>query len=79
MKLTLAEFSLYVVGAAFLLVLIIAMTSHYLHHRVEKRSLSRRVICRLCLNAFEDTSHLGIVDCPACGAANEKGRSRKLG
>jgi hypothetical protein len=79
MDLTLAEFSLYAVVGAFLAVPVIAMTSRYLHNRVEKRSLSHRVICRLCLNAFEDNSHVSIVDCPACGAANEKGRSRRLG
>ncbi|RYD17390.1 MAG: hypothetical protein EOP88_26815 [Verrucomicrobiaceae bacterium] len=79
MELTLAEFVFRVVLGAFVLVPFIAMISRYLHDRVEKRSLSHRVICRLCLHAFEDTSHVGTVDCPVCGAANEKGRSRRLG
>jgi protein-arginine kinase activator protein McsA len=78
MELTLADFVLYVVLGAFVAVVFLAMVSRYLHNRVEKRSLSHRVICRLCLHAFEDTSHVKNVSCPACGAANEKGRFCKL-
>lgn len=79
MELTLADFVFYVVLGAFVIVPIIATGSRLLHNRVEKRSLANRVICRLCLHAFEDTSHVNTVDCPLCGAVNEKGRSRKLG
>lgn len=79
MELTLADFVLYVVLASFLLVPAFAVISRTLHARVEKRALSNRVICRLCLHAFEDTSHVKTVDCPICGAVNEKGHSRRLG
>jgi hypothetical protein len=79
MELTLADFVLWVVLGSFILVPFIAVISRTLHARVEKRSLANRVICRLCLHAFEDTSHAGTVDCPVCGATNEKGRSRRLG
>ncbi|GAA5124412.1 hypothetical protein JIN84_12660 [Luteolibacter yonseiensis] len=79
MELTLADLVIYVTFGAFIVVVFIAMASRYLHNRLEKRSLSHRVICRLCLHAFEDTSHVKTVNCPVCGATNEKGRSRKLG
>ncbi|MEO5913132.1 MAG: hypothetical protein ABIS50_02790 [Luteolibacter sp.] len=79
MDLTLADFVLFVVLGSFALVPFFAVISRTLHNRVEKRSLANRVICRLCLHAFEDTSHVRTVDCPVCGATNEKGRSRKLG
>ena len=79
MELTLADFALYVVLGCFALVPIFAVVSRTLHGRTEKRSLAHRVICRLCLHAFEDTSHVRSVACPACGAVNEKGRSRRLG
>lgn len=79
MELTLADFVLFVVLASFVMVPAFAVISRTLHARVEKRSLANRVICRLCLQAFEDTSHVKMVDCPVCGAANEKGRSRRLG
>ena len=79
MELTLADFVLYVMLGSFALMLLVAVVSRTLHERVEKRSLANRVICRLCLHAFEDTSHVKTVHCPVCGAANEKGRSRRLG
>lgn len=79
MDLTLADFVLFVVLGSFALVPIFAVISRTLHNRVEKRALANRVICRLCLHAFEDNSHGRTVDCPVCGATNEKGRSRQLG
>lgn len=79
MELTLAEFVLWVLLGSSGLMLLFAVVSRTLHDRAERRSLANRVICRLCLHAFEDTSHVHAVDCPACGAANEKGRSRRLG
>ncbi len=79
MELTLADFVLYGVLGSFALVPIFAIISRTLHARTENRALAHRVICRLCLHAFEDRSHLATVDCPVCGARNEKGRSRKLG
>lgn len=79
MELTLADFVLYVLLGAFGLVPFFTVISRTLHARAEKRSLANRVICRLCLHAFEDVSHVKTVDCPICGAANEKGRSRRLG
>ncbi len=79
MELTLADFVLYVVLGCFVLVPVFAVISRALHNRTEKRSLANRVICRLCLHAFEDSSHVRTVDCPVCGAVNEKGRSRRLG
>lgn len=79
MDLTTAEFVLYALLAAAAMVLCTTLISRTLHARNERRSLANRVICRLCLFAFEDTSHVGTVDCPICGAANEKGRSRRLG
>lgn len=79
MDLTLGNFVLLVLLGSFGLMLSFAVGSRWLHARAERRSLANRVICRLCLHAFEDTSHVGSVDCPICGATNEKGRSRRLG
>lgn len=79
MELTLAKFVLLVLLGSFALVPILAVISRTMHLRKERRSLTNRVICRLCLHAFEDTSHVNTVDCPVCGAVNEKGRSRRLG
>jgi hypothetical protein len=79
MELTLADFVLFVVFGTGFLVLLFTMISRTLHARSEARSLAQRVICRLCLHAFEDHGHGKTVLCPQCGAANEKGRGRRLG
>lgn len=79
MELTLADFVLLVVFGACVVVLAFTFVSRTLHARAESRSLARRVVCRLCLHAFESQESAGIVSCPACGAANEKGRGRRLG
>ncbi|MFT4177818.1 MAG: hypothetical protein QM627_14370 [Luteolibacter sp.] len=79
MDLTLTDFVLFVLFGSCGLVLFWTIASRTLHAHGESHSLARRVICRLCLHAFEDTSHSRIVNCPCCGAANEKGRSRRLG
>jgi Zn finger protein HypA/HybF involved in hydrogenase expression len=79
MDLTLADFVWFVLLGSSGLVVLLAVVSRSLHARSEARSQENRVICRLCLHAFEDHSHERIVNCPQCGAANEKGRSRRLG
>jgi len=79
MELTLADFVLFVVFGSCFLVLLFTTISRTLHARSEAHSLADRVICRLCLHVFEDHGHAKIVNCPHCGAANEKGRDRRLG
>lgn len=79
MELTLAEFILVVLLGSLGLIFVWAVLSRTLHAAVEKRGLARRVICRICLHAFEDEGSGKIVACPRCGAANERGRSRRLG
>lgn len=79
MDLTLADFVLTVVIGCFVLVILCATVSRFQHRKVEKQAIANRTVCRLCLFAFEDSSHVRTVHCPACGAINEKGRSRRLG
>ena len=79
MELSFADFVLLAVFGSCALVIFCTVVSRTLHARAESRSLARRVICRLCLHAFETTATGKIVACPACGAANEKGRGRRLG
>jgi predicted RNA-binding Zn-ribbon protein involved in translation (DUF1610 family) len=79
MDLTLADFVLFLLLGTSGLVVVFTMISRILHQRSEAQSLSRRVICRLCLHAFETEERGNTVDCPHCGAANERGRSRRLG
>ncbi len=79
MDLSLADFVLFVVFGSCAAVLLCAVISRTLHARTESRSLAHRVVCRLCLHAFEDFTDLKVIHCPLCSALNEKGRSRRLG
>lgn len=79
MELSLTDFVLISLLAAGVLVVIFTLISRAYNAYSENQALTRRVICRLCLYAFEDDGRDKIVDCPHCGAANEKGRNRHLG
>ena len=72
MELTLADFVLWSIAGSCVTVLLLTLVSRTLHARSERRSLDRRIICRLCLHAFETTTTDRITSCPDCGAANEK-------
>lgn len=72
METSLNHFVLLVVGGAFVMVLGLAVISRYLHYRSEVRSLKRRVICRLCLHAFECFHEEEVVPCPVCQAQNDR-------
>jgi rubrerythrin len=72
MTLTLAEFVLMVLIGSGALILMSAIASRTLHARAEKRSLRRRMVCRLCLHAWENRDAAAkVAACPACGATNE--------
>jgi len=79
MELSFTEFVWFVLMGSGGLILLLVVASRTLHARAESRSLAQRIICRLCLHAFEDHGSQKIVKCPQCGAANERGRSRQLG
>jgi predicted Zn-ribbon and HTH transcriptional regulator len=79
MDLTLTEFVLFTLVAAAFLVMLFTLISRTVYARSESRALSQRVICRLCLYAFEDAGHSKTVHCPHCDAISERGRTRRLG
>ena len=79
MDLTLTELVLSLLVGSMAMVLIFSLTSKLTRVSMEARSVARRVICRLCLHAFENPEKKSPVHCPHCGAANEKGRNRSLG
>lgn len=79
MDLTLTEFVMLCLLGSSGLVVVLTVVSRTLHARSEARSLTDRVICRLCRHAYEEHGQTRITYCPRCGAANEKGRHRNLG
>jgi len=75
MELTIPEFVFVLLAGCGLMVSGVACISRWRHARAEMRSLSERIICRLCLHAFVDESHTQkgrVTECPNCGTANEK-------
>lgn len=72
MDLSLADFVLLLLLGSFGLIVLFTLVSRFNRNSSECRSLSRRVICRLCLHAFETTSREKTIDCPQCGVANER-------
>lgn len=78
MEVTLADFVVLVIFSACFLVLVLTAVSRFLHARSEARALSERVICRLCLHAYEDRSHMKITTCPHCATANERESNRRF-
>lgn len=79
MRISLNDFAFAVVAGAFVLVALFTAVSRILRARRERRSLAQRVICRLCLHAFEDPGDGRVVDCPACHAATPRRGARPLG
>jgi hypothetical protein len=73
MELSLPEFVYLILLVTSSGVIIFTLISRWAHFRYEKHALKRRIICRLCLHAFEDESPPGtLVNCPKCNAANQK-------
>jgi hypothetical protein len=72
--LTLTEFAVAVVGASLLWVVAAVAVSRWSNANAERRALRDRVVCRICCHVFEERSRLRVVECPECGAANERGR-----
>lgn len=71
MRLTLTELVVLAVCVPMIFVLVMTVISRTGRVRAETRALSRRIICRLCLHAFE-LEQSGLIECPRCGARNER-------
>ncbi len=71
MRLTLTELVVLVVCAPMIFIVVATAIARTSRVRAETQALSRRVICRLCLHAFE-VAERGLVECPRCGARNER-------
>lgn len=78
-ELTLTELAAWCIGVTMVLVALFTWISRWSNANAERRSLRRRVTCRLCLLVIEDESRDKIFCCPNCGAENVRGRNRSLG
>lgn len=78
-ELTLTELAAWAIGIAMVVVIFFEWISRWSNRNAERRSLRRRVSCRLCLLVVEDEGRGRVFHCPHCGADNERGRNRTLG
>ena len=74
MEATLSDWILILISGCLALVALLSVISRGLRLWQTRETVSRRVICRLCLHAFEVRHHPEVVDCPCCGARNPTGR-----
>jgi hypothetical protein len=79
MDFSLPEFVLWALVVPMLFVAFFTLISRLSHRAGERRAVRVRIICRLCLHAFEDHGSASLPECPGCGALNERGRDRRLG
>lgn len=79
MDFSLPEFVLWALVVPMILVGFFTLISRLSQRAGERRAVKGRIVCRLCLHAFEDHGSASLPECPGCGALNERGRSRRLG
>ncbi len=72
MHLKIDQLGLAVLLATVSLVVLLTLGSRWLHYRAERKSLANRIVCRLCLHAFENGTPAELVACPHCAALNER-------
>lgn len=73
MSLTPTEFVMAVLIGSFALIALASLISRATRRAIERHGIRQRVVCRLCLHAFENPYGPSIIKCPACGVKNETG------
>lgn len=76
MELALTDLIVAVVFSSMAVVLIFSILASILRQRSQARAISRTLVCRLCLHAYQSEQGAQggrISECPQCGARNERG------
>jgi rRNA maturation endonuclease Nob1 len=63
-----------VVGFSLAAVAAAVLISRWSNANAERRGVRHRVVCRICRHVFEERGRERRVECPECGALNERGR-----
>jgi hypothetical protein len=71
-ELSLSEYCLLIICAAFVLVGLFGWISSFAHRNAERRGRKVRFVCSLCLTTWEDRGRDKIVPCPHCGRDSER-------
>ena len=78
-ELSLSEHDAGAIGITMAEVVFFEWVSRWSAGNAERRSVRKRVTCRLCLLVVEDDGRGRTFRCPHCEAENERGRNRSLG
>lgn len=73
------DFAITVLALSFLVLLILLLSCNSISRQNRRRALRRIMTCSICGHIYSDESSEKIVDCPACGRANQRGRDKSLG
>jgi hypothetical protein len=73
-ELSLSEYCIAVIIGAIVLIGFFGWVSRFAHHNEERRGRRVRLVCDLCLTAWENRSREKVVDCPHCGRKCRKAR-----
>ena len=73
MDLSLTDLVVAVVYGSLGLVLLFAIISNTYRQQSRARAVSRTIVCRLCLQAYQQRERGHVSECPQCGARNERG------
>lgn len=71
-ELSLTEFCLLMLIAAFVLVGLFGWVSRFSHWNEERRGRRVRMVCDLCLEVWQDNGRERIRACPGCGRNCER-------
>lgn len=72
MEFSLSEFVLTVISGCCAVIGLLSFLSWWLSRQNENHALQQRVICRLCLHAYEQTRDGELSQCPNCLTHNER-------
>lgn len=77
--LTMEEFILWMISVPILIVGLHSLLSALKRRSSQNQARRNILTCRVCGHVYQDRSRTRDPECPECGRANERGRSRRLG
>jgi hypothetical protein len=78
-ELTMEEFMLWVIGVPLLGIGLYSILAGLKRRATIRAAQLKIVCCRVCGNLYRDRSRERSPQCPGCGRANDRGKSRRLG
>lgn len=78
-EVSLMELAVGGIGGVLVVVVVLVLRERVALRRDHRRVARQRVVCRLCLGAFEPVGRDPVQVCPECGGSTDRGGPRPLG